>query len=58
MKGILVDSNVLLDVFENDPVWADWSEMMLEKCGATHLLCINPMIYAGISTDRRVGESD
>lgn len=49
MRGLLVDSNVLLDVFEDDPVWAEWSEEMLEKHGATHTLCINPVIYAEVS---------
>lgn len=26
MKGVLVDSKVILDVFLDDPQWADWSE--------------------------------
>jgi len=26
MKGLLVDSNVILDIFLDDPNWADWSE--------------------------------
>lgn len=56
MKGILVDSNVLLDIFENDPVWADWSEMMLEQYSTSHILCINPMIYAEISVGFRLIE--
>ncbi len=49
MIGLLVDSNVLLDVFEDDPVWAQWSEEMLEYYSTTHVLCINPVIYAEIS---------
>ena len=49
MTGILVDSNVLLDVFEDDPVWAEWSEEMLEYYSAAHILCINPVIYAEVS---------
>ncbi len=49
MRGLLVDSNVLLDVFEDDPVWAPWSEEMLEQYGTTHILCINPIIYAEVS---------
>ncbi len=49
MSRILVDSNVLLDVFENDPVWADWSESMLDYYRSSHILCINPVIYAEIS---------
>jgi hypothetical protein len=49
MRGLLVDSNVLLDIFEDDPVWAQWSEEMLEQCSKTHVLCINPIIYAEVS---------
>ena len=30
MKGIIVDSNVISDVFLNDLKWADWSEFKLE----------------------------
>ncbi len=49
MRGLIVDSNVLLDVFEDDPVWAQWSEEMLELYGTTRILCINPIIYAEVS---------
>ena len=49
MKGLLVHSNVLLDVFEDDPTWADWSEAMLDQFSRTHILCINPIIYAEVS---------
>lgn len=49
MKGILVDSNVILDVFLNDPKWADWSESKLEDYGAHSLLYINSIIYSEIS---------
>jgi hypothetical protein len=49
MNRILVDSNVLLDVFEDDPHWADWSESMLEHYRLTHVLCINPIIYSEVS---------
>jgi hypothetical protein len=49
MKGMLVDSNVLLDIFEDDPVWAQWSEEMLELYSTTHILCISPIIYAEVS---------
>lgn len=49
MKGLLVDSNILLDIFEDDQVWAEWSESMLEHHSATHMLCINPIIYAEVS---------
>jgi predicted nucleic acid-binding protein len=49
MSRILVDSNVLLDVFEDDADWADWSESMLDYYRSSHILCINPVIYAEIS---------
>jgi len=49
MKGVLVDSNVILDVFLNDPNWADWSEGALEELSAASRLFINPMIYAEVS---------
>lgn len=46
---ILVDTNVILDLVENDPVWADWSEQQLEAAGLQGTLCINPVIYAELS---------
>lgn len=47
---ILVDTNVLLDVVENDPVWADWSQRQLDAASLRGALCINPVIYAELST--------
>ena len=44
MNGILVDSNVILDIFEDDPVWYSWSEAQLEHYGALGALYINPII--------------
>jgi predicted nucleic acid-binding protein len=49
MKGVLVDSNVILDVFLNDPNWADWSQGALEELSAANRLFINAMIYAEVS---------
>jgi len=49
MQGVLVDSNVILDVFEDDPKWAVWSEMKLQELGERTLLYINPIIYAEVS---------
>lgn len=49
MKGILVDSNIILDIFLNDPNWADWSEAKLVKYSAYTRLFINPIVYAEIS---------
>jgi len=44
-----VDSNVLLDVLTNDPVWSAWSAARLEECASEGALYINPLIYAEVS---------
>jgi hypothetical protein len=44
MQGVLVDSNGILDLFLNDPGWADWSEATLEELSAGNRLFINSMI--------------
>jgi predicted nucleic acid-binding protein len=49
MKGILVDSNIILDVFLNDLKWADWSESKLEEYSVQTSLYINSIIYSEIS---------
>jgi hypothetical protein len=46
---MLVDTNVLVDVFENDPEWADWSVAQLRAQAQIHRLVINPVIYAELS---------
>jgi predicted nucleic acid-binding protein len=49
MKGVLVDSNIVLDVFLNDPKWADWSESKLEEYDQLGILYINSIVYSEIS---------
>ena len=46
---LLVDTNVLIDVFEDDPAWADWSVRQLRAQAQVHELVINPVIYAELS---------
>ncbi|MDR3055085.1 MAG: type II toxin-antitoxin system VapC family toxin [Zoogloeaceae bacterium] len=46
---LLVDTNVLVDVLENDPEWADWSISQLRAQAQVHRLAINPMIYSELS---------
>jgi predicted nucleic acid-binding protein len=46
---ILVDTNVLLDVLEEDSQWATWSQDRLEASSATDTLAINPIIYSELS---------
>jgi predicted nucleic acid-binding protein len=49
MRGILVDSNIILDVFLDDPNWAEWSESKLKEFSSVTKLFINPVIYSEIS---------
>ena len=51
MKGprVLVDSNVLLDIFSEDKSWWHWSSETLFACAESMILCINPIIYAEVS---------
>jgi predicted nucleic acid-binding protein len=46
---LLVDTNVLVDVLENDPNWADWSISQLRAQSKIHRLAINPIIYSELS---------
>lgn len=49
MPGVLVDSNVLLDVLTEDPTWFDWSSDALARAAESETLIINPIIYAEVS---------
>jgi predicted nucleic acid-binding protein len=46
---ILVDTNVLLDVLQDDPQWAEWSQQQLETVSLTDSLAINAVIYSELS---------
>lgn len=49
MNGVFVDSCVLLDLFTDDPSWAEWSENILEQYSQTNTLYINSIVYTEIS---------
>jgi len=49
VNGVFVDSCVLLDLFTNDPRWAEWSEKTLEKYSLTNTLYINSIVYTEVS---------
>ena len=46
---ILVDTNVLVDVLQDDPVWCDWSVAQMRLLSAVHRLAVNPIIYAELA---------
>ena len=47
--GTLVDSNVLLDIFTDDPDWAGWSAERLADAFDRGPTLINPLVYAEVS---------
>jgi predicted nucleic acid-binding protein len=46
---ILLDSNVLLDLWGTDPVWQSWSSGQLRRFSIIDQLAINVILYAEIS---------
>ena len=46
---MLVYSNILLDVFSEDPVWFEWSSETLAELAERSVLVVNPIIYAEVS---------
>jgi predicted nucleic acid-binding protein len=46
---ILVDSNIIFDIIDNDPKWGLWSVEQMRRCATTDDLAINAVVYAEIS---------
>jgi predicted nucleic acid-binding protein len=46
---VLVDTNVIIDVWQRQPVWWTWSVAQLRAQSLIHDLAINPVIYAEAS---------
>jgi len=49
VEATLVDSNVLLDYFDQDSEWFDWSAAMLASAASRGRTVINSIIYAEVS---------
>jgi len=46
---LLVDTNVLVDLFEDDPDWVQWSVARLREQSSIRALAINPVIYSELA---------
>jgi len=46
---VIVDSNIIFDLWDMDPVWGSWSAQQLRSLSTAHDLVINAVIYAEIS---------
>jgi predicted nucleic acid-binding protein len=49
MTSTLIDTNVLVDVIEQRPVWASWAERQLARLAEEGGLLINQIVYAEAS---------
>lgn len=49
MRGVLVDSDVLLDVLTEHPAWYEASAASLAALAETHTLHVNPIIYGEVA---------
>ena len=49
MTAVLIDSNVLLDVMTEDPLWFSWSVAALERAANGFRLVVNAIVYAEVS---------
>jgi predicted nucleic acid-binding protein len=46
---VLIDSNILFDIWDRDPVWSVWSTEQLRTLSGLHEFAIDPVIYAEVS---------
>jgi predicted nucleic acid-binding protein len=46
---ILLDSNILIDLIELDPVWYDWSAQQVAVASSSGNLCINDIVVAEVA---------
>ena len=49
MSSTLVDSNVLIDLFDEDSDWHEWSDAMLTRAATRGALVINPIVFAEVA---------
>jgi predicted nucleic acid-binding protein len=49
VSSTLVDSNVLIDLFDEHSEWREWSDAMLTRCAGRGPLVINPIVFAEVS---------
>lgn len=47
--AIIIDSNVILDVVSQDPVWFEWSSSKIKEHSSRDVFIVNSIIYAEVS---------
>lgn len=54
---IFADTNILIDVLDNDPSWADWSQRQLTDAATLGPVAINDVVYAELSVGYQTPEA-
>lgn len=49
MNSTLIDSNVLIDLLDEDSEWRGWCDAMIARARARGPLVINPLVFAEIA---------
>ena len=49
MRSTLIDSNVLIDLFDDDSEWQEWSDAMVAASRDRGPIVVNPIILAEVS---------
>ena len=49
MRSTLIDSSVLIDLFDDESEWQGWSDAMVAECRDRGPIFINPVILAEVS---------
>jgi predicted nucleic acid-binding protein len=47
--SLMLDTNVLLDIFTADPKWLEWSTAQFRRASAEGPILINPIVYAELA---------
>lgn len=45
----MIDSNVILDVVTQDPIWFNWSSTKIKELSSSDLFIVNSIIYSEVS---------
>jgi hypothetical protein len=46
---IFVDTNILIDIVDNDSIWADWSQQQFQSAAFVGDVAINDVVYAELA---------
>ncbi|MFZ2996772.1 type II toxin-antitoxin system VapC family toxin [Sphingobium sp.] len=46
---ILIDSNVIIDIIDRDPVWFDWSFENIDRAGQSTVLAVNAVVVGEVA---------